>query len=139
MRDLKCGCIDRFGAVEKDIEVDETRTLGERFLATHLRFDVAKSRQEFWGRQFRLGCENGVEKPGLVEIIDGLGFVNPGGFDDVNAGFRDAADGLAQVLFALANVGSQRQINCGHSRLRFYAEAAAENSDKGMRFWKLHD
>ena len=64
-----------------------------------------------------MSSEHGIEKPGLVEIIDGLGFVNAGKPEHMDAGFGEEADGLAQVFLAIANVGAERQIDSSHDAI----------------------
>ena len=80
--------------------------LAKGFLATHLRFDGAKNGEELRGRQSRLRFEHGIEEPGLVEVVDGFGFVGAGDFCDANVRCTKQANGFAQVLFAVADVGS---------------------------------
>jgi hypothetical protein len=45
-----------------------------------------------------------IEKPGLLEIVDWLGFVNRGNVLDLDASRRERGDGCAKVGFAVAYV-----------------------------------
>src|SRR5271166_1924594 len=134
MRDLQIGSGDGVVAVEEDVEVDEARAFGEGFFAAHLRFNVAQSGEELKGGKIGLRCQDGIQKPRLVEKVDGLGFIDSGDFFDVDIGFGEKANGLAQVFFAVANVGTQRKIDGNHVRLLFYASAAAKKAEHGVGF-----
>lgn len=114
MGDLEIPGGDGFVIVEEDVEIDQTRTFGKGFLATHLRFDVTQRVEEFGGGEIRLRFEDGVEEPGLVQKINGLGFVKAGKFPDVDAALAEESNGSAQVFLAVADVGTQRQINSRH-------------------------
>ena len=134
MRNLEISGGNSVVAIEKDVEIDEARPLGEGFSAAHLRFDVAECAEKLKGGENRLRFEDGVEEPGLVEEVDGLGFVNAGYLYDGDTGFGEETDGLAQVFLAVTNVGAERQVNGRHMRYLSYANAAAEKADQGMGF-----
>ena len=134
MWDLEIGSGDGVVAVEEDVQVDQARAFGEGFFAAHLRFDVAECREELRGREIGLRFEDGVEEPGLIEIINGLGFVDAGDSCDADGGFAEESDGFAQVCLAVANVGAQRQVDGNHMLLLFYAGAAAEKAEHGVGF-----
>ena len=106
MGNLEVGSVDGRVVIEQDVEIDEARTFSERFFATHLRFDGTKNAKELSGGKFGLCYQHGVEEPRLVEIVDGLGFVDAGDFCDANVRGTEQANGFAQVLFAFADIGS---------------------------------
>jgi len=78
MRDLQVRRVNGVSGVKQNIEIDEARAFGEGLLAAHVRFDLAKRGEELRGGQFGLRFDDGVQKPGLVEVIDRLRFVNAG-------------------------------------------------------------
>jgi hypothetical protein len=53
-----------------------------------------------------LGFEDGVEEPGLVEIVDGLGFVEGGKFGDLDVGVAEESECVAEIFFAVADIGA---------------------------------
>lgn len=75
MRDLQFGNVERPIAEEKDVNIEKARALSESFFATQLRFDGAEGAQEIDGLRIRFAFDDTIEEPGLVEVIDGLGFV----------------------------------------------------------------
>ena len=134
MGDLEIGCGDDFVSVKEDVEVDQARAFGERFLAAHLRFDFAERSEKLNSRKIGLRLEDGVEEPRLVEIIDRLGFVDAGKFCDVDTGFSEETNGFAQVFLAVANVGAEREVDGDHIQRLFYANAAAKHTEHGVGF-----
>lgn len=77
--------------------------------------------------------EDRVEEPGLIEVVDGLGFVDAGEFGDVDGGLGEPADGFAEVGLTVADVGAEREVDGGHVWL-LYACATAEKAEHGMGF-----
>jgi hypothetical protein len=75
MRDLQFGSNDRLLAEEKDVDVEEARAFGESFSAAQLGLDGAKGMQELDGSRIGFTFDDAIEEPGLVEVIDRLGFV----------------------------------------------------------------
>ena len=75
MRDLQFGSVERQIAEEKDVYIEQPRTFGEGFLAAESRFDGAKSAEEIDGLGVGFACDDAIEEPWLVEIIDRFGFV----------------------------------------------------------------
>lgn len=116
MRNLQVRGVDGVIAIEEDVEIDKAWAFGERLLASHLRFDVAEGGEELRGGEVGLGFEDGVEEPGLVEIIDGLGFVDGRELYDVDAGLGKKANGFAKIGFAVADVSAESEIGRGHGR-----------------------
>src|SRR5271157_4516629 len=117
MGDLQLGSGDGFVVVEEDVEINEARAFGEGFLAAHGGFDGVELLQEIERGQNSLRFEGGVEEPGLFEIINGLGFVDAGNFQDADAGIFEKTNGFAKVVIAIADVGSQRDVDGGHAEL----------------------
>src|SRR5580704_13412171 len=58
MGNLQVCLRDGFVSVEKDVEVDEPRALGEGFLTAHFCLDVAERGKKSLGRQVRPRFEN---------------------------------------------------------------------------------
>src|SRR5208283_2200362 len=141
---LKFRSRDGVVAVEENVQIDEARAFGEGFAAAHGGFDGAKFVQQIEGGQIGLRFENGVEKPGLFEEVHGLGFVDAGEFQDADAGFGEKAERFAQIVFAVADVGSERDVSRGHAnpswtfqpwaQSLFDSKAPANHSDHGLRF-----
>lgn len=94
--------------------------------------------EELRGREIGLSFEHGVEEPGLVEIVDGFGFVNTGEFYDANTASGEQTDRFAQAFLAVADVGAERQVNGRHMRRLSYANAAAEESEHGVGLGEFH-
>ena len=117
MRDLEFRRVDRGVIVEKNVEVDETRPFGKGFPAAHAGLHVTEGAEQRCRRKTGLGREDGVEKPGLVVIIDRFGFVNARKPEHMDARFGEEANGFAQVFFAIANVGAERQIDISHDAI----------------------
>jgi hypothetical protein len=131
MGDLQGGRVDGFVSVEKNVEIDEARSFGEGLLAAHFGFDATEGGEELRRSQIGLRFEDRVEKPGLVEVVDRLGFVDAREFRDVNRGLRHAADGFAEIGLAIADVGAEREVNGGHVWL-LYARPPAEKTKQGV-------
>ena len=106
VRNLQVGSLDGLVGVEQDVQVDEARTLGKGFLAAHGRFDAPKRGEKFGGRKMGLGEKDGVEEPGLVEIIDRFGFVDAGNREHLDRSVLQVASRFPQILCAVANVGA---------------------------------
>jgi hypothetical protein len=49
----------------------------------------------------------------LLEIVHGLGFIDAGVFQDADASFGEKAERFAQIVFAVADVAPQRNVNRG--------------------------
>ncbi len=62
-------------AEEKDVDVEEARAFGESFSAAKLGLDGAEGMQELDGLRIGFTFDDAIEEPGLVEVIDRLGFV----------------------------------------------------------------
>jgi len=104
VRNLQIGSGDGFVAVEKNIEIDEARTFGEELFAAHSGFDAAHGGKQIVGGEIGLDLEDSVKEPGLVEIIDRLGFVEAGNSRDMNVAFAEETNRFAKVLLAIADV-----------------------------------
>ena len=117
MRDLEIGTGDRFVAVKQDIQIDEAGALGEGLLAAQGRFDFSHPAQEFLRRQIGFGFEDGIQEPGLFEVIDGRRFVDAGGLFHGDSELAQAPLRFAKILFAIADVTSERQIDECHAIL----------------------
>jgi len=102
MRDLQFGRVDGRLVVKKNVEVDQARAFREGFLATHTGFDLTQCPQERRGCQVGLRRQHRIEEPGLVEIIDGLRFVQAGSLKHPDRGTVQAADGFAEIFLAFA-------------------------------------
>jgi hypothetical protein len=49
----------------------------------------------------------------LVEIVDGLGFVEGGKFGDLDVGVAEESECVAEIFFAVADVGAQGDVDGG--------------------------
>jgi hypothetical protein len=67
-----------------------------------LRFDGAEGVQEIDGLGIGFAFDDAIEKPRLVEIIDGLGFVEGRDFLYLKICERQRGDGGSQVRSAIA-------------------------------------
>jgi hypothetical protein len=104
VRDLEVGSVNRFRAVEEDVEVDFARAFGELFLATELRFDRAQGFEERMRREVCFCLHNAIEEPRLVEIVDWFGFVNRGSLLEADAGRRKRGYGGAEIGLAVSYI-----------------------------------
>jgi len=114
VRDLQVRLLDRAVGVKKDVEVDEAGAFGERLVAAHVGFDLAEGGEEFVGRKTGFGTESGIEEPGLVEVVDGLGFVEARDSFDADGMAVEELDGFAEVVGSVANVGAKGDVHGGH-------------------------
>jgi hypothetical protein len=119
MRHLKFGRFNGCVVVEKNIQIDETRAFREEFFATHQRFDTAERGEELRGGKLGVCFEDGIQKPGLVEVIERLCFVKAGDSLHLHAGFFEAANRFTQIVFPVTNIGTQREIHLGHDGAYF--------------------
>lgn len=119
MRDLQLRCVDGRVVVEKNIEVDQAWALGEGFLAAHLGFYFPQGAEQCRGRKTGLCFEDGVEEPGLVEIVDGLRFVDAGSLEHLDRGMVQAPEGFAEIFLAFPDVGPEGKIDGGHAQFLF--------------------
>ena len=117
VRDLECRSIDDIVAVEEDVEVDQARTVGERLAAAHVGFDTAKGGEELIRSKVGGGFERSVEEPRLVEITNGFRLVKTGKLRDDNTDVFEQLNGSAEVGFAIADVGAERDVDRGHEEL----------------------
>lgn len=122
MGDLQVRRVDGFVGVEEDVQIDQPRTFGKGLLAAHFGLDAAKSGEKLRGGKIGLRFEDGVEEPSLVEVVDGLGFVDTRELGDVNRGLCETADGFTEIALAIADVRTKREIDRGHEWL-LYARA----------------
>jgi hypothetical protein len=76
VRNLQLWRVDGFVAEKKDVDVEEARAFGKGFLAAEPRFDCAKGVQELNRLGIGFALNNTIKEPGLVEVVDGLGFVD---------------------------------------------------------------
>ena len=102
MRDLQFGSNDRLIAEEKDVDVEEARAFGESFSAAKLGLDGAEGMQEIDGLRIRCAFDDAIEEPGLVEVIDRLGFVEGRNFLYPKICGKQRGDGGAQVRGTIA-------------------------------------
>jgi len=98
---------DDFVAVEKDVQIDKAGTFGEGFLAAHAGFDFAEGVKQIDCRQICFRGNDGVEKPGLLEKINGFGFVDAGKFREMCRRFIDETESGAQVFRTVPDIASQ--------------------------------
>src|SRR5262249_265831 len=110
MRDLQFGQGDGFVAVEENVDVKQARALGELFFAAELLFDFAKGSQEIERCKGSFGFDHTVEKPGLVEKVEGFGFVKGRDFCYAD-GWGKRVDCAAQICRAVAEIRAERKIN----------------------------
>ena len=89
-------------AEEKDVDIEEARSFGERFFASELRFDGAEGVQEIDGLGIGFAFDDAIEEPGLIEVIDRLGFVEGRNFLYPKICGRQRGDGRSQVRSAIA-------------------------------------
>ena len=106
MRNLQFWCVDELVGVKQNIQVNEPGTFGNRFVAANAGFDGAQGVQQSQRLQIGFTFHYAIEEPGLVEKVDGLGFINRGNFAEGYAGVRKGGDGGAQIGLAVSNIGS---------------------------------
>jgi hypothetical protein len=102
MRDLQFGSKDRLIAEEKNVDVEEARAFGESFSAAKLGLDGAEGMQELDGLRIGFTFDDAIEEPGLVEVIDRLGFVEGRNFMQMKICRGQRGDGGAQVRGTIA-------------------------------------
>jgi hypothetical protein len=102
MRDLQFGSNDRLIAEEKDVDVEDARAFGESFSAAKLGLDGAEGMQELDGLRIGFTFDDAIEEPGLVEVIDRLGFVEGRNFMHMKICRGQHGDGGAQVRGTIA-------------------------------------
>src|SRR6266849_3181099 len=111
MRHLQFRRVDRLVAVEQNIHIDQPRPFGHQLLAAHARFDGAQRLQQLQRRKIRVRLHDAIQKPRLLSQIDGLGFVNRGGFSHLYSGIGKRCDRILQIFGAIAHVRPQRKIH----------------------------
>ena len=114
MRNLQVWLVEGGVVVEQDIQVDEARALRKGLVAAHVGFDLPESGQELMRRKSGFRTEGGVEEPGLIEVVDGFGFVEARDFFDANGVAVEEMDGFAEVVGAVADVGAEGDVDDGH-------------------------
>ena len=75
MGNLQLRSVYRQVSVEKDIDVEKARSFRKSFLTAERGFKLAKIAEELERRGLGLSPDDTVEKPWLVEMIYGLGFI----------------------------------------------------------------
>lgn len=108
MRDLEFGSRDRFGTMEKDIQIDEAGTFGDFFSAAHLGFDGLQGVKKKKWIEGRFGFDDAIQKPRLVEQIHRLGFVNGGSAFQGDARRAEYPNSRTKIGEAVAEVRAER-------------------------------
>jgi hypothetical protein len=116
MGNLESGLVDDEIVVQKDVEINEARAFGDRFVVAHVRFNAAKGGEQLGRREIGLRFERGVKEPRLVEVIDGFSFVEGRKFDDCDGGVFKELQSAAKIGFAVAEIGAEGEIDGGHER-----------------------
>ncbi len=102
-------------AIEKDIDVDRARSFGwAGASAAKLQLDFLDSGQQHHGEQFGLRFNYQVEKRALLFEVDRFGFVDRGDALDRQVAPMQAIECGLQHLFALADVGTEGQVDSFH-------------------------
>jgi hypothetical protein len=102
MGDLQFGSVERQVAQKKDVYIEEARSFGESFFAAELRFDGSEGMEKFDGLGIGFAFDDAIEEPGLVEVIDRLGFVEGRNFLYPKICGRQRGDRGSQVRSAIA-------------------------------------
>ncbi len=113
---LELGSVDRFLAVEQDVQVNEPGSFGNGFAAAHARFDKTQGTEQIEGVEFGGALECDVEKPILVEIIEGLGFVDAGNAADVHADVGEMVERGAEIFLAFPDIGAEGDVDRIHRK-----------------------
>jgi hypothetical protein len=116
--DLQVRLGDGFQAVEEDVQVEESRTFGDKFVAAEGSFDATEGAEESSSGESGFGVEDAIEEPGLVEEVHGLGFVESGDAEDADARLFEGGEGGAEIGGAVAQVGAEGEVDLvrGHGR-----------------------
>ena len=101
--------VDYLVTEEKDVDVDEPRPFGLKTLASQGALDLQQTLQERLWRKIGFEQHNAVEEPGLIEKIDGLGFIERRNRADFPERAQ-ASDGIAQICLAITEIGAEGKI-----------------------------
>lgn len=67
---------DNAGIVEQNVEIDDSGTITNQLLASHLALDSLQRVQQLRGRQRSFRLHHAIQEPWLREKIHRLGFIN---------------------------------------------------------------
>ena len=97
--------------IEKDVDVERSRTIGLSTNSASFTFDVQAQLDQLFGSAMGIHLNNGVEKPGLIRVVSGLGKINGRASDSLDARAPEAHDCRAEVVLTVAEIRTQAQIN----------------------------
>lgn len=78
MRNLQFRRVDGLFPVKKNVQVNQARTFGYKFLASHVGLDSAQSVQQIQRRLLCRGLHDAIQEPRLVAKVYRLGLVKRG-------------------------------------------------------------
>ena len=111
MRNLHSGFVNHVRAVEKNIEIDDSRAARDKLLAAELAFDRLQCFEQLPRRKRSFRFDNAIQKPGLREKIDRLRFINGRAAQNPHASFRQGLDGAFQIRGPIAKVRPEGKID----------------------------
>jgi hypothetical protein len=78
MWNFEYGATNGRSAVQEDIDIDDTRTLGEVPYTAHLALDALHALKQAQGQEFRFELGYAIQEVGLVGVVHGRSFVHRG-------------------------------------------------------------
>jgi hypothetical protein len=102
MGDLQLWHLQRLIAEEKDVDVEQAGAFGEGLLAAELRFDGSERSEQIERVLVGFASDDTVEEPGLIEIVDGFGFVKGRNLAGVKSHGREPGNGCKQIGDAIS-------------------------------------
>src|SRR6266550_6581898 len=107
MRHLEQRLVDRRVSVEQEVKVECSRAMrrGRAPVSAEGPLELEQGAQERAGRHLRLELHGPIQKPGLVEVVDGLGVAEARDALDLNLREpAEAPDGGLEGLPPLAEI-----------------------------------
>ena len=105
------GLSDYFTPIKQDVNVECARSFGMVSYSVVFPFDIETGGQQIDWRKVGSCLNNRIQKPWLIENFSRLSRINGSAAKNVDTMFGQGANSSAEMLFAVTEVGSERQIN----------------------------
>jgi len=109
MRDRQLGGVDNGVPGEEDIDIDGSRTFDLTSSPLQQGLNATGQFQELMGSERTSDLDRLIDKPGLIEDVDGLGQVHERLPEDFHSVLFEQAECPGQVLLPIADVAAQTQ------------------------------
>ncbi|HLJ47836.1 MAG TPA: hypothetical protein VKU01_17590 [Bryobacteraceae bacterium] len=104
MGDLQLRCVDDEIPEEQDVDVDGARSFSNQALSPQVTLNFLRAGQKLQGEKTCFDLDHKIQKPGLLEHIARLSFVQRRRADDAQVRSPEDFERACQVVFAVSDV-----------------------------------